>query len=760
MRLRRAVMLGSGLAFALLLLGLALTPVDRGVVVTLGAVFSGVVAAVVGAVVCLKAGRGNRLLRLAAVLIGAAMMVWAAGQFLIGYASSTGTPHYPTAGDKLSLVAAPLAVSGLVLAMRPTSLRTHWLRMLADALLLSSATAMLLWRVTLYPVLATDGFGVDAYIGLVTVLVEAYLCALLLLGWLRDLDLGLGLVLVGFVLYVAADQFTMLQAVQGHAWPVVAAALWCLAWPLIGEGFITFRPAMSDDDGRSSETRVAVATTLVGFTALVGALVHIAIRPTIDPVTVSLSILVVAAYALRELYGGIQRGRLLGVLTDQAMHDPLTGLGNRRAMQAGLARLAAEPAGAVLTLDLDGFKEVNDLLGHGLGDQLLVAVAERIRDAMPGNAEAYRVGGDEFVVLVPGEQECSTAVAEALLAGVRRATESLPEADVAGVSASVGVARWSQDDDESAHDAVRPRDPAERAALAILESGVALHAAKESGRDRVESYDGPVAARHRRGLDVERRLRIALAKGDLDVHYQPILALDTGRVVSVEALARWTDPVLGRVGPDEFIAVAERSALIGELGSYVLNRAVGDVRGLSEQYPDLRVAVNVSPIQLRAAAFADHVAVLVARHGLAPQRLVIEVTESLFVSDDGVGLRNLQRLRRRGIEVAIDDFGSGYSSLNYLSRLPASILKVDQVLTRSIAEDPRSLSVLRAVVELGRSLPMQVVAEGIETQEMHDIVRGFGQCLGQGWLYSAAVPLDQLPDAITAIQARETIATA
>ena len=173
----------------------------------------------------------------------------------------------------------------------------------------------------------------------------------------------------------------------------------------------------------------------MGFGALLGALVHIGIRPSIDPVTVALSMLVVAAYALRELYGGIQRGRLLGVLTDQAMHDPLTGLGNRRAMQTGLARLAVEPSGAVLTLDLDGFKEVNDLLGHGLGDRLLVAVAGRIRDAMPANAEAFRVGGDEFVVLVPGEQECSTAVAEALLAGVRRATESLPEADVAGVSA-------------------------------------------------------------------------------------------------------------------------------------------------------------------------------------------------------------------------------------------------------------------------------------------------------------------------------------
>ena len=178
------------------------------------------------------------------------------------------------------------------------------------------------------------------------------------------------------------------------------------------------------------------------------------------------------------------------------------------------------------------------------------------------------------------------------------------------------------------------------------------------------------------------------------MHYQPILSMDTGRVVSVEALARWTDPVLGRVGPDEFIAVAERSALIGDLGAYVLNRAVGDVKGLSERYPDLRVAVNVSPVQLRAAAFADHVEVLVARHGLAPQRLVIEVTESLFVSDDGVGLRNLQRLRRRGIEVAIDDFGSGYSSLNYLSRLPASILKVDQVLTRS--DRPGPAGALRA----------------------------------------------------------------
>jgi diguanylate cyclase (GGDEF)-like protein len=550
----------------------------------------------------------------------------------------------------------------------------------------------------------------------------------------------------------------MRTAAQGGAWRLSTAVLWCLAWPLVGEGILRFRPVESDDDGRGSETRVAAVTTVVTLVGLVGSLLETTVHRYLDGVSVALAVLVVVVYSVRELYAGAQRGRMLEILTRHALHDPLTGLGNRRALQARLARLTTEPHGAVLTLDLDGFKEVNDLLGHSSGDQLLVAVAGRIRECMPAGSEAFRVGGDEFLVLVPGEASCSNAVADALLVGVRRATDSLPGAGIAAVSASIGISRWSPVDevDASSGSALTEGREVDLPALAVLRSGVALHAAKQSGRDRVESYDGPIAARHRRSLDVERRLRLALERGDLDVHYQPILDLDSGRVVGIEALARWVDPVLGRVGPDEFIAAAERSALIGELGMHVLERALRDVRSLDAAHPDLHVAVNVSPVQLRSPSFAAHVEGVAARHGLEPARLVVEVTESVFVADDDgdVALLNLQRLRRSGINVAIDDFGSGYSSLNYLSRLPASILKVDQGLTASVIEDPRALSVLRAVVELGRSVSMDVAVEGIETQQMHDIVRSFGGCFGQGWLYSAAVPLSELSALIADVDSR------
>jgi diguanylate cyclase (GGDEF)-like protein len=718
-----------------------------GLAVTVGAGFSGLLAAVTGLLVAVPVRHGRSARRAADVLLGAAMLVWGLGQMLVGLAALDGPLTYPSLGDQSSPLAAPLAVAGLLLAMRPTSLRTHWLRMTLDSMLLAVAICLLVWRLGYGAALRPGGIGVSDVLIMGSGFVEVLLVALLLLGWLRDLDRALGLMTVGLALYTVADLFTMHAASLGDPSPWVAAAMWCLAWPVIGLGILRFEPVETDDEGRASETRVAASTTVITTGALVGTLAELSVDRRLDVVTIAAAVLVVVLLGVREVYAGATRARMLGRLTLYAYTDPLTGLGNRRALQAHLEKVSASSGCAVLTLDLDGFKEVNDLLGHTWGDQLLVAVADSIREAMPADAAAFRVGGDEFLVLVPGGEHSDAAVADGLLQAVRRAADLLPGAGLAGVSASIGLAWWSP----------AVGDPS----LAVLHSGVALHAAKESGRDRVESYDGPVAARHRRSLDVERRLRIALERGDLDVHYQPILSLDTGRITSIEALARWVDPVLGRVGPDEFIAVAERSALIGQLGMYVLERAVRDVRSLDDRHSDLRVAVNVSPVQLRSPSFAQHVEDMAAQHGLSPHRLVVEVTESVFVADedDDTALGNLQRLRRSGINVAIDDFGSGYSSLNYLSRLPASILKVDQALTASVTQDGRALSVLRAVVELGRSVSMDVAVEGIETQQVHDIVRGFGGCMGQGWLYSAAVPLHELSTLIADVDSRVALST-
>lgn len=701
--------------------------------VAVAAAFSGIVAVLTGAVLVCGAGRVEGM-RLASVFLGVAMVCWGVGQLVLGGEAAVHEPTFPTAGDLLATVSAPFGVTGLLLALRPRSLRSHWARMTLDSLLLSSSAGLLLWRLVYRSVLLHGGLRAAALLPLAIVLIEVTLVAVLLLGWLRELDRGRLLALVGFAIYAAADGYTLRAVAAGHPWPWAAAALWCVAWPLVGEGVLRLRPAEQRSDGHAEETRVTLTTTVVTLTVLVGAVAAFAADPYTDGVTITLAIAIITVFGVREGHAGVQRGRMLRSLTHQALRDPLTALGNRRALSRRLDDLVAAE-GAVLTLDLDGFKAVNDLLGHARGDDLLVAVARCLDRALDPDCAAFRVGGDEFVVVVPGPAGRDRHLAHALLGQLRTVADSVPGALAVGVSASIGIARWGEG----------------AVADAVVESGVALHAAKESGRDRVENYDGPVAAEHRRSLDVERRLRAAVRAGDLDVHYQPVLRLASGSVVGFEALARWVDPLLGRVTPDEFIPAAERCGVIADLGFQVLRRALLDLPTLDRSAPGAHVAVNVSPVQLRSTSFAADVLQLLAQTGVEPERLIVEVTESAFVGEDAGELHQLQQLRARGVWVAIDDFGSGYSALAYLSRLPASTLKLDQGLTAHLTTDPRALAVMRSIIDLGLALPLEVVVEGVETPEVRDVVRSLGAGYVQGWLYSPAVPIEQVAEVVRAL---------
>ncbi|MGN6302156.1 MAG: putative bifunctional diguanylate cyclase/phosphodiesterase [Angustibacter sp.] len=740
-RLRGPVMVTAGVLAAAAVSVLA--RVHPATAVAVAALFSGLLAVVTGAVVLVTSWRRQDAMRLSARFLAIGMLTWGVGQLVIGGEASVGDPMFPTVGDLLGTVSAPLGVTGLLLALRPRSVRTHWARMTLDALLLGSATDLMLWRVVYRPALLTGGLDAGDVLALVIILIETSMLALLLLAWLREFDRGLLLVLLGFAVYAAADGYTLRSVAQGHLWPWAAAALWCVAWPAIGEGVLRLKPARHADDGRASEARVALTTTVVTLVVLVAAVAAFAADPATDGLTMVYAVAIIAVFAAREAWAGVQRGRLMRSLTRQAMQDPLTGLGNRRALGWRLEELTGTSDGAVLTLDLDGFKEVNDVLGHARGDDLLVAVADCVHAALEPDCRAFRVGGDEFVVVVPGGGGRDRALARTLLEQVRAAALALPGAAAVRVSTSIGVARWSGG----------------AATEAVVESGVALHAAKQSGRDRVESYDGPVAAQHRRSLDVERRLRAAVRSGDVDVHYQPVVRLATGGVVGFEALARWVDPLLGRVTPDEFIPAAERCSLIAELGAHVLRRALSDLAELDRSVPGARVAVNVSPVQLRSPTFAAEVMALLEERGVEATRLIVEVTESAFVGEDAGELQQLQRLRAHGVWVAIDDFGSGYSALAYLSRLPASTLKLDQGLTANLTTDPRALAVMRSIIDLGRALPLEVVVEGIETSEVRDVVRDLGASYAQGWLYAPAVPLEQVAAVVAGLDAAAVIAT-
>ncbi len=294
-------------------------------------------------------------------------------------------PAFPTLGDLLGTASAPLGVTGLLLALRPRSVRTHWMRMTLDSLLLGSATGLMLWRVAYRQAVLAGGLDAGDVLALAIIVIETSMLALLLLAWLREFDRGVLLVLLGFAVYAAADGYTLRSVAQGSLWPWAAAALWCVAWPAIGEGVMRLQPARHADDGRASEARVALTTTVVTLVVLVAAVLAFAAHPVTDGVTIGFAVTIIGVFAVREAWTGVQRGRMMRSLTRQAMQDPLTGLGNRRALSWRLEELADTADGAVLTLDLDGFKEVNDVLGHARGDDLLVAVADCVHAALePG----------------------------------------------------------------------------------------------------------------------------------------------------------------------------------------------------------------------------------------------------------------------------------------------------------------------------------------------------------------------------------------
>jgi diguanylate cyclase (GGDEF)-like protein len=398
--------------------------------------------------------------------------------------------------------------------------------------------------------------------------------------------------------------------------------------------------------------------------------------------------------------------------------DPLTGLANRRGLLSALEDEQVAGAQAVLlALDLDGFKNVNDMRGHDVGDAVLVEVGQRLRmNLRPGDVAA-RLGGDEFAVLMwTGPAEAKRA-ASRLLGTLGGPYEQ--EMGTVFLSVSIGLAGCATVPDVT---------------TLLRNADLALRWAKTHGKNRVELYDIAYDVKLRRRTELEHELRGAIDRDELHLQYQPVVVLPDVRPVGAEALLRWQHPRLGRVGPDEFIPIAEECGMINRLGAWVLHQACHQLsRWLAEGH-DVWVSVNVSPREVHATCYVDQVKDALRAHRVPPQRLVLEVTEQAVSTDVEELIRRLRDLRETGVRIALDDFGSGYSSLGQLRRLPVDILKIDHSLLER--------QMIRVVVELGHQFGLEVIAEGIGEQRQMAMVVDAGCKLGQGYLSGWPVPAE------------------
>jgi diguanylate cyclase (GGDEF)-like protein/PAS domain S-box-containing protein len=428
-----------------------------------------------------------------------------------------------------------------------------------------------------------------------------------------------------------------------------------------------------------------------------------------------------------------ERKSLEEQMAHQAFHDPLTGLANRvlfkdRVEQALLRGNRYRRSLAVLFLDLDDFKTVNDSLGHAAGDTLLVEVAHRILSTLRTSDTAARLGGDEFAILV----EDTTGVEDALRLAERIFEELAPPISIQGkdvlISTSIGVA-FSGASREEADDLLRNAD-------------VAMYTAKSKGKQCVELFEPSMYAAVLRRLAMKADLQQAIDRNELILHYQPIVDMATEQLMGVEALVRWNHEQRGMIPPADFIPLAEETGLILQLGRAVLQQACSQARvWLDTLSVPLRMSVNLSTRQMQDPELVNHVAEALADSGIEPSLLVLEITETQLMQETDIIMTRLHELKRLGVRIAIDDFGTGYSSLSYLRRFPVDILKIDKTFVDGLNGDGEGEALLRAIVELARALNLQTVAEGIEDVSQLSALQLLGCDYGQGYFY--ARPLDE-----------------
>ncbi|GAA1563093.1 hypothetical protein GCM10009827_100850 [Dactylosporangium maewongense] len=676
-----------------------------------------------------------------------------------GVGTSTVTTAVTTAAPALSpeaeagyLLCYPL--TGVALWLLARRLRPWSSTRLLDAAIALIGMAQPAWAFVLYPLLSRAGLDQASTAGITGLAV----CDLLVVSMLLRVAFAVrpgvasGLLIASTAAMLLTDACYVVMYVWGRGGAVVSSvtSVGWLTWSFLLAA-ACLHPGIRDVGG-SARTTDESATPIGGFIALAvlgpavliadialhrgaGSWSHALVPAALTAVLMVLMVLRLGR-ALRE------RTSLQRELAFRAQHDVLTGLANREEFRTRLqAGIAAEAGIGLLIVDLDGFKDVNDTLGHPAGDELLLQATARLRALAGPDDLLARLGGDEFAVVSPDLAGLDDLAARCV---ADLACPYLVDGRELRLTASVGVYSGS------------PASTGE----ALQNADLALYAAKDAGRNRAERYDPKLRAAHLAHAALADQLRAAVdgtvagtvaGTGGFAVHYQPVVDIHTGRVAAVEALLRFTTPDGTAVSPARFVPVAEETGLIGRLGAWVLERACTDARAWHATH-GISVTVNVSGRQLRAPSFADDVLATLKRTGLPGAALVLEITETVLVTatveETEAVSRRLARLRAHGIRIAIDDFGTGYSSLAYLRTLPIDVLKIDRAFVSRVA-DRQEKALFRAVVELARSLYLQPVAEGVETDEQAAALRELDCGYAQGFLFARPMPAPALQTLLT-----------
>ncbi|MDQ9171896.1 EAL domain-containing protein [Oxalobacteraceae bacterium R-40] len=419
-----------------------------------------------------------------------------------------------------------------------------------------------------------------------------------------------------------------------------------------------------------------------------------------------------------------------------AQHDSLTGLPNRGKFNEELALAIQEASArkssvAVLFIDLDRYKHINDMLGHHIGDGLLICVAHRLTGILGKSTLIARLGGDEFGVILKGVTSQSELARDANRVIKELSKPFMYQAHEITIGASIGISLYPKDSS----------DPNELLSYADM----AMYHAKSNGRSNFQFYTQNLDVEAKRRTTIEEELRHAIERDELYLYYQPQISLVDNQMSSIEALLRWKNPRLAMLAPDEFIALADETGLIVPIGSWVLEQACRQLRYWQQaNHPELRIAVNVSSRQLEEPDFVNTVDRILRQCGVGPRYVEFEITERLLMKDNLKNNAVLRALKERGIQVSVDDFGTGFSSLSYLKHFPVDALKIDKLFIKCLPNDEHDAAIASAIIGMAHSLNLKVVAEGVETVEQRDFLRDLGCNYGQGYFFSEPVPPEKI----------------